>query len=740
MNKPSAIKTFIGDLPKNLFAGFVVSLVALPLGLGLAIASEAPPISGVIAAVVGGMVTAILGGSQLTITGPGNGLVIVLLSAITTLGGGDLYQGYLFTLAAIVFAGTLMFLFGVFRLGALSEFFPSSALQGMLAAIGVGILAKQLHVMLGITSVSGTPLKLLLLVPSSIQQLYLNASLEALLPAGLGIVSLLILVFYSRLRGPLFRFVPAPMWVVLVAVGLTYYFDLVVKSPYPVAENLLIRLPEKVLNNLPFPDFSILTTGPFISTVFSITLIASIESLLSIKAVDKLDPQKRRSNVNKDLRALGIGTTLSGLVGGLNVVTVIARSSVNVNNGGSNRSSNFAHALFLLAFVLLFQDQIERIALPALAAILVFTGYRLAAPKNLLRILTIGKEQAAIFGITLIVTLTNGLITGIGAGILATFLIHVAINRSFFLFSRNWLKPNVLMYKEDESGNYYVSVKSFSSFLNFYRLKGKLDEIPESEHAIVDFSLCEFVDHTVMEGLNDYRRVFARKGGVFEIIGLDAHGTDTQHPFAIRKTLPSNDFFKLGKNLTKRQISLQKLATVLDWEYRSELTSDTKELERFDYFKTKVVNYQYNELISKDNQFHLFDLSYTEGAFIAKEDIKASFLLVELGYSIPKFILDRENFLGGLNEITPYDDIDFSEFTDFSRRFFLGGEDAKSIRSLFNQELVFFFESHQYYRVESIGNSLLIKRRSRLSSIQEVKSLLAFSNELMAILNTRNNA
>ena len=167
------------------------------------------------------------------------------------------------------------------------------------------------------------------------------------------------------------------------------------------------------------------------------------------------------------------------------------------------------------------------------------------------------------------------------------------------------------MYKEDESGNYYVSVKSFSSFLNFYKLKGKLDEIPESEHAIVDFSLCEFVDHTVMEGLNDYRRVFARKGGVFEIIGLDAHGTDTQHPFAIRKTLPSNDFFKLGKNLTKRQISLQKLATVLDWEYRSELTSDTKELERFDYFKTKVVNYQYNELISKDNQFHLFDLSYT---------------------------------------------------------------------------------------------------------------------------------
>ena len=179
--------------------------------------------------------------------------------------------------------------------------------------------------------------------------------------------------------------------------------------------------------------------------------------------MDKLDPEKRRSNVNKDLRALGIATSLSGLVGGLNVVTVIARSSVNVNNGGTNRSANMAHALFLLAFLLLFQDQIQRIALPALAAILVFTGYKLAAPQNLIRILTIGKEQALIFGVTLLIVFTNGL-TGIAAGIFATFLIHVWLNKNLFLFTRNWLKPNVLMYREEESGNYYVSVKNFCSF------------------------------------------------------------------------------------------------------------------------------------------------------------------------------------------------------------------------------------------------------------------------------------
>ena len=152
MSKASPFRQFVAGLPKNLFSGFVVSLIALPLGLGLAIASEAPPIAGIIAAIAGGMVVSLLGGSHLTITGPGNGLVIVVLSAIVGMGEGDLYQGYLYALAAIILSGLLLFVFGVFRLGALSEFFPSTALQGMLAAIGVGILAKQFHVMLGFTA------------------------------------------------------------------------------------------------------------------------------------------------------------------------------------------------------------------------------------------------------------------------------------------------------------------------------------------------------------------------------------------------------------------------------------------------------------------------------------------------------------------------------------------------------------------------------------------------------------
>ena len=737
MNKANPFKQFLGDLPKNIFSGFVVSLIALPLGLGLAIASEAPPIAGIIAAIAGGVVVSILGGSHLTITGPGNGLVIVILSAIVGMGEGDLYQGYLFTLAAIMLSGLLLFIFGVFRLGALSEFFPSTALQGMLAAIGVGILAKQFHVMLGFTDVKGNTISQLILIPNSIKNLLANPSNELILAACIGVLSLSFLFLYARIRNSVFQLIPAPMWVVIASIGVMYYYDLVLKTPEVLGSNLMITLPENLMASLPRPDFSKILSSEFMGYTLSITLVAVIESLLSIKAVDKLDPLKRRSNINKDLRALGIATGISGFFGGLNVVTVIARSSVNVNNGGNNRSANFFHAAFLVVFILLFAKQIQKIPMPALAAILVYTGYRLATPENLFRIYKIGKEQAIIFLTTLVATLLTSLTTGILLGILTTLLVHVFLNKSGVLFSRNWLKPNVLMYLEEETGNYYVSVKNFCTFLNFFKLKAKLDEIPPSEHAIIDFSLCEFVDHTVMEGLNDYSRSFSRQGGFFEIIGLDVHEAKTEHPFAIRKSLPESSFLNFEISLTKRQKLLQKLSTILDWEYLPDPVSNYADLEQFFYFKTKWINYRYNNLESKNKDFLLFDLSYSEGAFIAKEDLRSTFLQIKVHQKMPVFTLDKENFMTAILQLSGLQDIDFKKHPDFSKRFYLSGEDVKSIRSFFTDELIFFFESHPAYYLESNGDSILIRGKERLASIQEVKQMLAFAEELLKILENK---
>jgi len=737
MNKPSPFRLFLGDLPKNIFSGFVVSLIALPLGLGLAIASEAPPLAGIIAAVVGGMVVAVLGGSHLTIAGPGNGLVIVILSAIVGMGEGDLYQGYLYTLAAIMVSGLLMFIFGVFRLGALSEFFPSTALQGMLAAIGVGILAKQFHVMLGFTDIKGNTINQLILIPSSLKNLLSNPSSEIILAGSIGVLSLAFLFLYSRMRNPLLQLIPAPMWVVIVSIGVMYYYDLVLKTPDVLGPKLMITLPENLMDALPRPDFGKLLSSDFIGYSLSITLVAVIESLLSIKAVDKLDPMKRRSNINKDLRALGIANGISGFFGGLNVVTVIARSSVNVNNSATNRSANFFHAAFLVVFILLFSQQIQKIPMPALAAILVYTGYRLATPENLFRIYKIGKEQAIIFLSTLVATLMTSLTTGILLGVLTTLVVHIVLNKSGVLFSRNWLKPNVLMYLEEETGNYYVSVKNFCSFLNFFKLKAKLDEIPPNAHAIVDFSLCEFVDHTVMEGLNDYSRGFARKGGFFEIIGLDIHEAETEHPFAIRKSLPESSLFNFQLSLTKRQKLLQKLSTILQWNYLPDPVSGYDDLERFLYFKSKWINYRYNNLESQNKESLLFDLSYSEGAFIAKEDLRSTFLKIKAPKQTPVFVLDKENFMTPIFQLSGLKDINFKKHPDFSKRFYLSGEDPKSIRSFFTDDLIFFFESHPTYYLESNGKSILIRGKERLASIQEIKQILAFAEELLRLLENK---
>ena len=729
MQKKSTFKTFLGEIPQNLFSGFVVSLIALPLGLGLALASGAPPISGIIAAIVGGIVVSLIGGSNVTITGPGNGLVVVILSAITILGDGDVYQGYLFTLAAIVISGILLILLGFLRMGALGDFFPASAIQGMLAAIGIGIFAKQIHVMLGNLDAKGSIIELLIQVPEGIIN-FIKTDNPSMFYAGLiGVFSLLIMVFYSKIRNRYFQLIPAPMWIVVLSVGLYSYFDMFSSSAYPIHKDLLIDLPSDVLGSFAFPDFRKISQFDFISAVISITLIASIESLLSIKAVDKLDHLKRRSNVNKDIRALGLATVISGFLGGLNVVTVIARSSVNVNNKGSNRSANFFHALFLVAFILLFATELRKIPLSALAAILVFTGYKLASPENIKKVFSIGSEQLIIFLATLLVTIATSLIYGILVGIIITFVIHVIINKDIFLFIKNILKPNVLMFTEDEK--YYVSVKNFSSFLNYTKLKSKLDQIPETEEAIVDFSLCDFVDHSVMENMNNYTEIFERKGGHFEVIGLDDSKSGSEHPFALRKILPKQRVPKEGV-LTKRQKSIQKISEEMRYSYDAFSDLKIEELPSFGYFKTRKVD-KISNVLTK-NHCSIFDVQFSEGEMIAKQVIKATMFHIQTKKKLPKFTLDKEGVFEYLLHFAGYKDIDINEHPDFNRRFYLSGKSEEKIRAFFTDELILFFESNKQYHIEATNTGLLILSNERLASVKEIKALAYFGASLQKII------
>ncbi len=725
--------TFLKSMPKNIFSGFVVSLIALPLGLGLALASEAPPISGIIAAVVGGIVVSLLGGSHVTITGPGNGLVIVLLGAITALGAGDMYQGFLYTLAAIIVSGALMLLLGFLKLGRLADFFPASAIQGMLAAIGIGILSKQFHIMIGNADAKGSIVSLLAQIPAGMWELTKSMDTATWAAAAVGIISLLIMVYYSKIRNPFFHLIPAPMWILILTVGFSYACSWLA-VPYPLSENYLVNIPDNVMTNLAFPDFSKAFTQEFVVAVFAITFIASIESLLSIKAIDKLDPENRRSNVNKDLKALGLATIISGFLGGLNVVTVIARSSVNVNNGATNRSANFFHGVILLALVLLFQEQLRRIPLAALAAILVYTGYKLASPALFRRIAGIGKEQFAIFIITFLTTIFTNLITGISVGILVTFIIHIIINKSFGLFIGNLFKPNILMFKEADEGNYYISVKYFSSFVNFYKLKNKLDAVPESETVVLDFSMVNFVDHTVMEGLQNYTDTFTKRGGSIEIIGLDKHEADSVHPFAIRKILPFDPLKPIERFFTKRQSDLENTAADYEWSYRANKNIEVDFLSSFVFFRSRQIRYFYNTLQDEQQNCRVLDVEFTEGEFIAKEVIKATLMYLTLDHDLPIFTLDREGLLSFLYTGAGFKEVIIPNHDYFNRRFHLSGKNPMTVRPIFTDELIRFLESHPFYHVESNGSALMILKKERLLGVKEIRAMIYFGLELRAIL------
>jgi hypothetical protein len=318
------------------------------------------------------------------------------------------------------------------------------------------------------------------------------------------------------------------------------------------------------------------------------------------------------------------------------------------------------------------------------------------------------------------------LITGILIGLFATFIVHVLLNKAFWLFSRNLLKPNVLMYKENETQNYYVGIIHFCTFLNFYKLKSKLDKIPQNERAVVDFSLCSFVDHTVQESLQNYEELFERKGGALEIIGLDIHETDSSHPFAVRTLRPLKKLRVFGGGRTKRQLQLEALAHEKGWVYKEAAATQKRMLRDHPVYQTTSVERVYNLIEGPNKRLSLFDINYSEGAFIAKENIQTTLLRVQLEREIPVFSFDRELLLEKLSHLAGIHDIDFPDYPEFSRDFYVQGNNPKKIRAFFDAKMVSFFSAYGFYHIMSNGRELIVRQFLRPATPAEAAAMIEF--------------
>lgn len=478
------------DIP----ASIVVFLVALPLCLGVAVASDAAPITGIVAGVVGGVVIGILSGSPLSVSGPAAGLTAIVAAALGKLGS---YETFLLS---VVLAGALQFGLGMMKAGMIGDFIPNAVIKGMLAAIGLILILKQIPHFVGYDANPEGDESFLQADQENTFSELLNAMKYFSVGATIiGIASVAILLFFdSKIikQNRLLRFVPGPLVVVLAGILINEWF----KSAQPalaLAEDHLVNLnvfdsTKDFFAALPSPSFSSIAQPEVWITAFTIAIVASLESLLSIEAVDKLDPEKRITPTNRELKAQGVGNMVSGLLGGLPVTSVIVRSSANVSAGAKSKLSTIIHGILLLASVLFVPNLLNLIPKAALAAILILTGFKLAKPKMFKEYYRIGWDQFLPFAITVVAILLSDLLMGIIIG----FVVGL-----FFVLRSNF--KSAIFFMKDEQ-RILIRFRKEVSFLNKGILKQQLEQVPDNSAVLIDATKSDFIDKDIVELVNDF--------------------------------------------------------------------------------------------------------------------------------------------------------------------------------------------------------------------------------------------
>jgi MFS superfamily sulfate permease-like transporter len=497
----------------DLKSGLVVFLVAVPLCLGVALASGAPLFSGIVTGIVGGLIVSHLSGSPLMVSGPAAGLTAIVLSAITSLGSFEIF------LSAVVLAGLMQIVLRLLRAGIIAWYFPSPVIRGMLAGIGLILILKQLPYALGVGSElfeatefwteRGNTFSVLVTALAAIQPGTLLISAAALL----------LLVLWER---PAFKrakgIIPAPLLVVLVGVALNFAYRLVAPSWAIGAEGLVnLPLPDPdagIGNYLRFPDWSGVTQPAVWTVAVTLALVASLETLLSLDATEKLDPYKRRVSGDRELLAQGIGNTISGLLGGLPMTGVIVRSAANVSAGGKTKWSAFSHGVLLLVAVLLIPSTLNQIPLATLAAILLHTGFKLAHPRLFRDAYRQGFATFAPFTITIVAILLTDLLRGIGIGL--------TVGAFFILLEHS---KRAYSYKREDSDDRHVvriTLSEHVSFLNKAAITQLLHGLPRKARVTVDATKSAFVDPDVVELLHDFREESRTREIDLTLIGVPA--------------------------------------------------------------------------------------------------------------------------------------------------------------------------------------------------------------------------
>ena len=494
----------------DIISGFLVFLIALPLCLGISLASGYPAVAGIFTAIIGGVVATFISNSELSIKGPAAGLIVIALGCVQEFGftGGvdpaKDFQAYRLALGVGVVAGAYQIILGLFRVGILVNLFPKAAIHGLLASIGIIIISKQFPVLVGL-SPQGSPLELLAGIPSFLTNMNPKVGV-------IGITGIIIVLGYGYIKNPKLKIIPAPMLMLLItvpmgtvmAIGLegSYTFN---NQIYELGQKFLVNVPGNLLKAVTFPDFSGVVTETGIKYTVLFAIIGSLEGVISAKAIDGIDPWGRKTNLDRDLLATGIANTMSAFIGGLPMISEIVRSKANIDNGARTRFANFYHGLFLLFCVALIPGVINQIPLAALAALLVITGYRLASPNEFKSVYREGKDQFIVFVSTIFGVLATDLLKGLAIGIGVRIVIHFIRGGSIFRLNAK------IIPERDQSVTIFLRGSIINS--SWIPLQKHLNRFfKEGKRVTLDITETKLMDRRVMAKVDEWAKKFKENG------------------------------------------------------------------------------------------------------------------------------------------------------------------------------------------------------------------------------------
>ncbi|OZA24213.1 MAG: sulfate transporter, partial [Hydrogenophilales bacterium 17-61-9] len=622
-NKPQNGLAGLRHWRYDLGAGLQVALVSLPLSLGIAVASGAPPITGVISAIIAGLIFPFLGGAYVTISGPAAGLAPALLAGMLLLGGGDLAAGYPLLLVAICLTGLVQIVLSMVNAGRFAIFLPVTVVEAMLAAIGIMIIVKQIPPLLGdLAPLSKDMLGAMLALPESLMRI------EAPVMAT-GLICLFLMFFLNQASTPWLRRVPAALVVAVAGIALGYVFNLEAR--------FLISMPDNILEGgITPPAFEAVWQRPelwggVILIVITLTLIDGIESLATIAAVDKIDPYQRTSQANTTLRAMGVSNMLSSFFGGLTIIPGGVKSRVNIDAGGRTLWANFYNAVFLILFLFMAKDLISRVPLAAIGAILIYVGWRLCEYRVFQKTYAIGRDQIVIFLVTIVAILATDLLYGILIGIaseiaMLVYLLSPSIrtvltgrltySQSLAHLQRNLFdlfRSPVIKFKQEEHNglpHYQITLGSVVCF-NLLPLDTLLQSLPRAcTVTLLASESGHIIDHTAMEYLHQFEEACLRDGRTFRLVGLENYYQFMPHSLSAR--MHDTKLVKEKARLSDRAQLMAAIAASHHLDF-NESTSGTLNLHDFVYLRRGDMRQESNVMTGDYAGCHvkLFDYSHT---------------------------------------------------------------------------------------------------------------------------------